>query len=321
MRKAFFIILPILWCFFSCAPKDRTEDTIAKIPIDLKISRFDQEFAQAIPQDIPNLKKKYPFLFPQQFADSIWIAKLQDTLQHELRDEVQVSFSRMPQEELEIASLFQHIKYYFPSFKEPQAITLISDVDYQNRIIWADSLLLIGLDNYLGADHKFYAGLSKYIRADLDRQYLVGDIAQAFAKSVVPPPSDRTFLANCIYYGKELYLKELLIPNKTDAQKIGYTDDQLGWAEANEAQIWRYFVERELLYSTDTKLSARFLDPAPFSKFQLAFDNESPGRIGRYMGWQIVRAFMAQNNTLSLTQMLSLPATEIFEKANYKPKK
>ncbi len=145
-------------------------------------------------------------------------------------------------------------------------------------------------------------------------------MANAFAKSVVAPPQNRSFLSQIIYYGKELYLKDKLIPFKTDAQKIAYTQEQMDWAEANEEQIWRYFIEREVLYSTDSKLAPRFLDPAPFSKFQLELDNVSPGRVGRYIGWQIVRAFM-DNNKVSLQQMLSISAEEIFEKSNYKPRK
>ena len=111
-----------------------------------------------------------------------------------------------------------------------------------------------------------------------------------------------------------------MLPLESDAVKIGYTEEKLDWAAANESQIWRYFVERELLYSTDLKLGPRFLDPAPFSKFRLELDNESPGRLGRYMGWQIVKAF-AERNTLSLEQLLLLPEDEIFKKSNYKPKK
>ena len=67
-------------------------------------------------------------------------------------------------------------------------------------------------------------------------------------------------------------------------------------------------------------LANRFMDPAPFSKFSLELDNESPGRLGRYMGWQIVRAFM-NNNEVKLNQLLNLSAEEIFKKSNYKPKK
>ncbi len=320
MGKLIFIILIILLAFFGCNTNNAVEEEIATIPIELKIARFDQEFATASPATIPNLKNKYPFLFPEQFPDSIWVAKLQDTIQLELSQEVKSTFKGFNEEEEDLKMLFQHIKYYFPQYKVPKVITLISDVDYNNRVILADSLLLIGLDNYLGREHRFYDGLSRFITSELDKQYLSGDVANAFAKSVVAPPQNRSFLSQIIYYGKELYLKDKLIPFKTDAQKIAYTQEQMDWAEANEEQIWRYFIEREVLYSTDSKLAPRFLDPAPFSKFQLELDNESPGRVGRYIGWQIVRAFM-DNNKVSLQQMLSISAEEIFEKSNYKPRK
>jgi uncharacterized protein YjaZ len=123
-----------------------------------------------------------------------------------------------------------------------------------------------------------------------------------------------------IYYGRELYLKDLLIPGVSDEKKIGYTEEEMEWARANEEQIWRYFIERELLYSTDNQLGPRFLEPAPFSKFRLELDNESPGRIGRYIGWEIVRAFMDRHD-LSLQQLLELPADEVFRRSNYKPNK
>jgi uncharacterized protein YjaZ len=108
------------------------------------------------------------------------------------------------------------------------------------------------------------------------------------------------------------------MPIATDAQKIGFAQNQMEWAVANEEPIWRNFIENELLYSTDNKLAPRFLDLAPFSKFGLELDKESPGKIGRFIGWQIVRAFMERNN-ISLQQMLAMPAEEIFKESNYKP--
>jgi hypothetical protein len=41
--------------------------------------------------------------------------------------------------------------------------------------------------------------------------------------------------------------------------------------------MWRYFIEKELLYSVDQKLIPRFINMAPFSKFYLEIDNEGQG--------------------------------------------
>ena len=304
----------------SCRKEDKTADAISKIAVDLEVQRFDREFAKASPADIPELKIKYPYLFPEQFSDSVWLAKLTDTIQMELSQEVEKAFNDFREESLALESLFQHISYYFPQFKIPKVVTLTSDVRYSERIILTDTLLLIGLDNYLGPNHHFYQGLQRYIAANLDKKYLTSDVASAFSKKVIPYSQDRSFLSRMVYYGKELYLKDRLLPQLSDGQKIGYEESEMEWARANEEQIWRYFVERELLYSTDSKLDRRFLDPAPFSKFQLTLDNESPGRLGRYVGWQIVRAFMDKND-VGLQQLLQMPADEIFKKSNYKPRK
>ena len=284
------------------------------------VLRFDREFANAKPSDIPKLRSTYPYLFPTQFADSVWVSKLSDTIQIELSDEVDAAFGNFEQEEEELRSLFKHIKYYFPDFEPPKVVTLTSDVRYSDRVILTDTLLLLGLDNYLGKDHHFYRSIQKYVAAELDKRYLTSDVASAYAKKLLHYPRNRTFLSRMVYYGKELYLKDKLLPLILDGQKIRYSEEQMDWARDNEEQIWRYFVERELLYSTDSKLDRRFLDPAPFSKFQLELDSESPGRLGRYMGWQIVRAFMEKND-VGLTQLLDIPADEILKKSNYKPKR
>ena len=123
-----------------------------------------------------------------------------------------------------------------------------------------------------------------------------------------------------IYFGKLLYFKDAVLPNKTDTEKIGYTQLELDWSRANESEIWRNFVENELLYSTNAKLPGRFINPAPFSKFYLELDNESPGRIGQYIGWQIVRAYM-KNNDVSLSKMLITNADDIFKQSKFKPRK
>ncbi|MEM1257522.1 MAG: gliding motility lipoprotein GldB [Bacteroidota bacterium] len=319
VRKYFPILVLIL--LISCHEADKLEKEIAKIPLELKIERFDREFADAAPKDIQKLKSKYPYLFPKQFSDSIWIVKLNDTIQRELLSEVNKTFWDFNEQELALTSLFRHIKYHFPNYDTPKVVTLTSEVQYDNRVVLTDSLLLLGLDNYLGEDHHFYRSISRYIAKGLDKQYLTSDVASAFAKTINGYPRNRTFLSRMIYHGKELYLKDKLIPETSDAQKITYTQKELEWAMENEEEIWRYFVENELLYSTDSQLDRRFLDPAPFSKFQLELDSESPGRLGRYMGWQIVRTFMDKNPKISLAELLDIPADDLFKKSNYKPKK
>lgn len=320
MFRPMLLLAGLILLHLSCGDGREVNPEITAQPLQLEIKRFDSLFINSRPADLPRIKTDYPYLFPATYTDSIWEAKMADTLQADLFTAVDSVFGSFSKQEADLELLFKHIVYYFPRVTVPKVVTVISDVDYRNRVILADTLLLLGLDNYLGPDHRFYVGIDRYIAKGLDSDLLASDVATAVARRLVPYPDNRSFLSRMIYYGKILYLKERWMPLEDDTAIIGYSREELQWAEANEEQIWRYFIEQDLLYSTDSKLDARFLDPAPFSKFRLELDNESPGRLGRYLGWQIVRAFMEKEQP-GLTSLPGLPADEIFKRSSYKPKK
>ena len=319
--KFYALLLVFVVAFFTaCDSKSKKEKEIEAIPMDVDVVRFDKEFAAASVQDIPKLKKEYPQFFPKQFADSVWVSRIQDTLQQQLDAEVTKQFPDNSEIEDQLTPLFQHIQYYFPEFTPPTIFTVTSDVDYNNKVIATDTMLVVALDTYLGSDHRFYEGIQKYISKDLKPVQLAPDVASVYARQLISKPQKRDLLAQMIFFGKELYLKDLWLPNTPDNEKIGYTEAELQWAQENEEYMWRYFVEKELLYSTNPKLPARFINKAPFSKFYLEIDNESPGMVGRYLGWQIVRAYM-ENNSVNLKKMLQEKPETIFNNSKYKPKK
>ena len=317
-RKTFLVLT--LFLVFACNEDSKQREEIDKINIEFKVERFDQKFANAVPEDLPQLKRDYPFLFPAQYPDSVWVNKMQDSIQLELNTEVTAAFKDFSKEEDELKTLFQHIKYYFPSFKAPTVITVTSDVDYRNKVLLTPDFLFIALDTYLGKDHQFYMGIQEYLKKNFERAQILPDVASQYAERYVPQPQKKNFLATMLYYGKLLYLKDRWLPDTPDFEKIGYTEEELKWADANEEQIWRYFVDKELIFDSDTKLYSRFLYPAPFSKFYLELDNESPAMLGQYIGWHIIRDYMDKND-VSLQEMLDTDAETIFNKAKYKPKK
>lgn len=313
-------IFVLIFLFGSCNNRDKIEKEIEKIPINVEIKRFDKAFSEATPAKLAELKNEFPLFFPKQFPDSVWVAKMNDTLQIELETEVLRAFPNDGKLEDVLEPLFQHIKYYFPTFETPLVVAATSDVDYQNKVILADSMLVIGLDNYLGSDHRFYEGIDKYVAKEMNASQIGPDVAEVYGRKYVSPPKERSLLGQMIYYGKKLYLADLWLPDTPDSEKIGYTPNEFTWAQENEIYMWRYFVEKELLYSTDPKLGSRFINPAPFSKFYLEIDNESPGMVGRYLGWQIVKSYMENNNT-SVQELMITDADEIFKNSKYKPKK
>ena len=325
MKKAytpgFLILLFVVLVFASCKRQDPLEEQIASLDVDTRISRFEQRFAASDQKGLLQLKGDFPYLFPEQYADSLWVQKMQDSLFLEVKGQLDSVFADFSTQAEEFHSLNQHWVHYFPQVPVPHMITLINERDYESRIILADSLLLIGLDNYLGSNHHFYRDLPRYVAQQLQPAYLLPDIAATYSKRVNRRNVQaRTFLDRMIHHGKELYIKQKLLPGAMEQDLIGYTQDQWEWAEANESEIWRHFVENELLYSTNSRLDRQFLDPAPFSKFGLELDSESPGRIGRYMGWRIVQSY-ARRTDLSLEELIGLSAVQLFEKSKYKPRK
>ena len=314
----------IVCCLFlltlGCSEEDKREEEISKIPVEVEMERFDQRFAHATADSLPTLKADFSYLFPKQFPDSIWVQKMNDTIQLELNEAVSAEFPELEDTKEGLERLYQHIAYYFPDASLPKVVTLTSDVDYRNKIVWTDEILLISLDTYLGPENPLYIGVQDFIRKNFRKDQIISDVAGAFAETKLESPNSRTFLNNMIYFGKILYLKDILIPFNSDAQKMGYSSEEIKWAQANEDQIWRYFVEKELLYSTDTQLGPRFLFPAPFSKFYLELDNEAPDRLGQYIGWQIVRQYM-ERNEVSVQEMMKTDAETLFKNSNYKPSK
>ncbi|SFZ89187.1 gliding motility-associated lipoprotein GldB [Flaviramulus basaltis] len=319
--KSIILSFILLFVAISCKKENKAETEIAKINTDIKVERFDKLFSKVTANNLSELKTAYPFMFSEKYKDSFWLAKKNDTLQVQLFNEVDKTFNSFDDTENEIEALFNHLKYYFPEFNPPRVITTTNDVDYRSKVIVTDTIVVIALDTYLGSDHEFYGGIQKYLKSNFKKEQLVVDIAEEYAKKYIYQPQRKTLLDEMIYYGKQLYFKDVMIPFKTDAERIGYTQAELDWAMANESYVWRYFVERELLFSTDSKLPGRFINDAPFSKFYLEdIDADSPGRLGQYVGWQIIRAYMEQND-VTFKEMLIKNTEDIFNNTKFKPRK
>ncbi|SDI38311.1 gliding motility lipoprotein GldB [Winogradskyella thalassocola] len=322
MQIRIYFILLLGFIMLSCNEESKVKEEIAKVEVDFTVERFDKAFFEATPKDLPKLKEAYPFFFSKHVPDSIVIQRMEDTLQNEILQEVNQTFKDFKNTKEELVSMFQHIKYYDKVFSVPRVITLTNNVQYRDNVIVTDSIALVALDNYLGEEHRFYVdgNIPAYLAKNFTEEQIVVDLADGYAKKYAFQSTRKALLDEMIYFGKLLYFKDVMIPFKTDAEKMGYSENQIKWAEANESQIWSYFIEKELLYSTDPKLPNRFIADAPFTKFYLELDNESPGRLGQYMGWQIVKAY-AETTGDDIIKIMQTEPEEIFRKSKFKPKK
>lgn len=319
MIKYVYLLITLV-LLVSCAKKDNLDIDISDIELNSVIKRFDQDFYTSPISKLSELKNEYPYLFPAQNNDSIWVNKMQNKEELELFAETEKLYHNFDSETDQLNDLFKHITYYYPDFNAPKVITLLSNVDYNSRVVYADSLLLISLDVYLGKESEIYLDFPNYVKDNFTKEHMVVDVANVITNVQIPLSHDRSFISRMIQEGKKLYLLDAYLPNLSDTEKIGYTQEQMEWADLNDQDIWKYFVQNEMLFSSDQELSKRFIDEAPFSKFYQANDSDSPGSIGAWVGWQIVRAYM-KNNDSTLQELLKINNEEIFKKSKYKPSK
>ena len=309
--KNIFFFSSIIFFAFACKNENQNK-------LKVSVDRFDKKFQLSDSLELEELKENYPYFFPSNYPDEVWMNRKKDSIQIEIFKQVQNIFNEGEFLDEKLSNFFTRKKTYYKKFSLPNIVSVVTDVDYNNRLILTDSILLIGLDNYLGSDHYFYDGLPNYIREDLKKQNIISDIAEEYAKKSILENKKYTFIEKIIYHGKILYYKDIMIPDELDHLKIGISQNKLEWATANESKVWGYFIENEILFSPDANLEKRFIDDAPFSKFFLEIDNESSEKIGRFIGWNVVRSFM-KNNNISFQKMLQLDPKDIYYKSKYKP--
>ena len=76
--------------------------------------------------------------------------------------------------------------------------------------------------------------------------------------------------------------------------------EEYDFAVASEFEIWEYLIEMNWIYSIDMKVKLRFFEEAPST---VGIDG-SPGRIGQFMGWQMVKQYMEANEDVTIEQLL-----------------
>ena len=86
----------------------------------------------------------------------------------------------------------------------------------------------------------------------------------------------------------------------------------------NEHNVWSYFIENKLLFSTEVSKTKKFIDDAPFTT---AFSKDSPPRLGQFIGWKIMTEYAAKTGADIKEVMNEADSQKILSVSKYKPKK
>lgn len=242
---------------------------------------------------------------------------VQDSMMQMVNDNIQTKFGDFKTEENQIVDMFKHLKYHIPQAMMPTDVITYNST-FANGVISTPTHIGLGLEMYLGMDNQIIEKLPypEYFKVKMSSEFLMADIAQSWlVGNVIEDQSGEDFLSNMLYFGKILYVVDAMAPGLDDHVKIRYTALEYEWAELSEYNIWQHIVEQEWIYSKDIKLIVRYFNEGPTT---VGLD-ESPARIGQYLGWKIIKAYMEKNPDVTILDLIAENNQAKMLKA-YKPK-
>lgn len=308
----------------TCREKPDTEG----IEVDVKIERLEQELfnlpSEKAVMDFLQEHQSFARLFMQSeqyphdsiLANSIFKI-IKDPHIDTLYRETMAEFGNIDQLESEFENAFKNIKSYYPDFNVPKIQTAVTG--FASDMYVSDSLIIIGLDYFIGEDATFKPmDLPQYILDRYQKEYIVPTIvlilSNQFNNTEV---RDKTLLAEMIYYGKAYYFTSRVLPCTADSLLIGYTDEDMAEVNENEDIIWANFLHNQILYETDHEMKKKFIGERPKVH---EIGEKCPGRIGTWVGWEIVESFMKTHKKMTLQELMQNPdARAIFQSSKYNP--
>ena len=124
-------------------------------------------------------------------------------------------------------------------------------------------------------------------------------------------------LEHMLFRGKQIYLLEQLLPNIPKREVIGYTEDQWNWCIKWEKEIWNKMMDKRDLFKTESMVMNSYLNEGPFTS---EISQDSPGRLGIWVGWRIIDSYMRHNEDVTLQELMKDgDAQKILEKSFYRP--
>ena len=343
MKKASLVFVLSI-SLFACKSKKNIPD-VSGVNINIKLERFDRDFfaidSNNVLPGLNALHKKYPFL-TTIFLQNVLGLDSSSTLpgvKHflgmsaNLYDTVNNVFKNTSDIEKDFRKGFQFVKYYFPGYKVPNLVTIAGPVDAMAQSESGPTPNFLGPD-FLGISLQFYLGKQFSVYSDpffidnvapeyrsrrFSKEYIIGDGMQLIVNDMFPDKSGgKPLIEQMVEKGKRWYLLDKFLPTTPDSIKTGYSQKQIDWLTENEGMIWGYIVKNEDLYSLTPSVIQTYIGEGPFTQ---GFSQElSPGNMGQWLGWQIVKKFVSKNPNMKPEEVMNTDPKKILDEAKYKPK-
>ncbi len=315
----------------------RNDPDVSHISVQVKIQRFEQDLfaldTANLQTGLEQLAKSYPEFLPffvaeiahdQTNSNETPLEAISGFLAapqvQRLHDSCQAAFPDLTRLGTDLEQLLRYHRYYFPDRPVPQFVTAVTEFVGDAYAV-NDSLVMIGLDMFLGENFSGYNPdyFPQYLRRQFDKNFMSTKVALALTSRLVGPPPGEHILDYMVNNGKILYVMDLLLPEVPDSTKMGYTQAQIEGCYANEQELWARLLDLNVLYQPLNNKNQKIVMPSPST--DIVFQ-ESPGEVGNWIGWQIVKAYMRRYPETSIKELLSQrDAQQFLEKAKYKPKR
>jgi hypothetical protein len=333
LRYTFFAIIVLI---VSCA-NEKNKPDVSDIKIAVTVERFEQDFfkldTNQLQSGLNALAQKYPLFFLTYMQNILQVNGAEPSSAaiikniiggyRSINDSIQKKYNKVDWLEDELEEGFKYVKHYYPAYKIPKVITFIGTLDAPGAVLTQD-YLGIGLHQFGGKAFSVYSDAAVqqmypyYISRRFDKEYITAGAMKAIADDIYGDISTGLpLIEQMIEKGKQWYLLDKFLPDTPDSIKTGYTQKQLDWAEENEGNAWASIIRSENIYSIEPYVIQTYIGEAPFTQ---GMTESSPGNIGQWIGWRIVQKFAAQNEKLTLQQVLATTARKIFEESKYKPR-
>ncbi len=334
--KSFTVLLLCVLASLLACRRDREEkcafvpDT-KSIPIDLRIESLEDSLPSiATKTQLVTFLTRHPHLRDHFFGrsrypnDSIFINELYRRFTNPAMDTLLIEahnvFGNGSELKEQFRTAFANIKYYYPDFTPPAVQTIISGME--TDLLVSDSLVVIGLDYFLGPGSRYRPNMYEYMLRRYTKDFIVPSVLLLYgidAHFNKTDLADKTVLADMIAYGKAYYFARRMLPCTPDSLFIGFTSEEINSARENEDLIYIRLIENEVMYSTSHQIKQRYLAERPRT---LEIGEKCPGRIGQWVGWQIVKAYARQNPGKTVPQIMdNAQAAVIFKDSKYRPGK
>jgi hypothetical protein len=337
MRIAFVFLFAAM-LVFSCNNADKTPD-VSNMKVELSTKRFEKDLftldSSNYTASLDLLISKYPtfgenFLATILNTDPKWPADSAAAYVHgfttayrHVYDTAEIIFKDFFPYEKEIKQGLQFVKYYFPAYKDrKRIITYIGPLDGYGDILTDDDIL-VGLQHHLGKNFSLYKSTfvqetyPEYISNRFEPEYITVNCMKNIVNDLYPEKmEDKPLVQQMVEKGKRLYILSKLLPKKEEYKLIGYTQEQLKAVYDHEVAVWDLFVQNGFLQTIDNNIIKNYIGEGPKTQ---ELGDASPGNIGSFAGWQIVKKFMNKNPKTSLTELMTTDAETICQQAKYKP--